>query len=70
MYKRAFSVFSLTIKVVVTSRFVKFPQFLNMLINITFTKFPKMEQNNIEIMIKNSKINLREINGEKMLGIQ
>ena len=29
-----------------------------------------MEQNNIEIMIKNSKINLREINGEKMLGIQ
>lgn len=41
-----------------------------MLINITFVKSPKMEQNNIEITIKKSKINLGETNGEKMLVIQ
>ena len=28
-----------------------------------------MEQDNIETIIENSKINLREINGEKTLGI-
>ena len=31
---------------------------------------PKIEQDNIEAIIENSKINLREINGEKKLGIQ